>query len=188
MSGLLNKFFTLFIDQQEQEVVFMKKLIIPVMKNLFYTRNRKTVAFLLAMAASFPAVSFSDVTAGFHFYDICRSDPAANKNTVTVTLHGPDTIYNDGITPDSQSQDPLAGVTVNALWTYVDYRQNHAVFKYQQDSCITGADGSCTFHGGSGRARWQLSEVVGFNMSSPAFETAPDEIANCPNTLMIDFW
>ena len=154
-----------------------------MMKNMFYTRNRKAVAFLLAMAASFPAVSFAE---GFHFYDICRSDPTANKNTVTVHLRGRDILNPDGTY--SQTLADLADVTINVLWTYVDYRQNHAVFKYQQASCTTDIYGSCTFHGGNGRARWQLSEVVGLPMSSPAFETAPDETPNCPNTLMIDFW
>ena len=70
--------------------------------------------------------------------------------------------------------------------TYVDYRQNHAVFRYQADSCVTASDGSCTFHGGSKRARWQLSEVVGYDLGSPAFDTQPTDL--CPNTLMIDFW
>ncbi len=150
--------------------------------NMFYTHNRKAVAFLVAMAVSCPAVSLAD---GFHFYNICQTDPMGQKNTVTVTLHGPDTFYDDGTTA-SQSYDPLAGVTINALWTYVDYRQNHAVFKYQQDSCTTDSDGLCIFHGRNGRARWQLSEVVGYNMSSPAFETDPT--STCPNSLMIDFW
>lgn len=154
------------------------------MKNMFFTLNRKAVTVLLALAASFPTVSFAEVP-GFHFQSICRSDPTANKNTVTLTLHGVDSINADGTT-NYQSHAQLAGVTVNALWTYVDYRQNHAVFKYQQASCTTAADGSCTFHGGSGRARWQLSEVVGYNMSSPSFDRQATD--TCPNSLMIDFW
>ena len=107
----------------------------------------------------------------FHFDSICRSDP--NKDTVTVTLNN-----EDGTS--------LPDVTINVLWTYVDYRQNHAVFKYKQASCSTNNDGVCTFHGGSGRARWQLSEVVGYDLGSPAFDTEPTDL--CPNTLMIDFW
>ncbi|MGR8952423.1 MAG: hypothetical protein ACU83V_08400 [Gammaproteobacteria bacterium] len=157
------------------------------MKIMFYTLNRKVAAVLLAMAASFPAVSFSADVLGFHFNSICRSDPTANKNTVTLTLHGVDSMNADGTTI-TQSHAELAGVTVNALWTYVDYRQNHAVFKYQQDSCTTAADGSCTFHGGGGRARWQLSEVVGYNMSSPSFDIDSPVTNTCPNSLMIDFW
>ena len=140
---------------------------------------------VLAAAAASPGVSLAQTAVpGFHFYNICRSDPTANKNTVTVTLHGPDTQYPDGTY--LQSHAPLADVTINVLWTYVDYRQNHAVFKYRQDSCTTHSDGSCTFNGGSGRARWQLAEVVGYEMSTPAFDTEPT--AACPNTLMIDFW
>jgi len=136
---------------------------------------------LATSAAALPGVSFAD---GFHFDSICRSDPAANKNTVTVVLHGPDLKNLDGTY--QQYHTPLADVTINVLWSYVDYRQNHAVFKYRQDSCVTHSDGSCTFNGGSGRARWQLTEVVGYEMSSPAFETLPT--TTCPNTLMIDFW
>ncbi|QSA97362.1 hypothetical protein [Methylococcus sp. EFPC2] len=145
---------------------------------------RAAGAAMLVVAAASPGASYAD---GFHFYSICRADPTANKNTVTVTLRGPDVLNPDGTTV-SQTFADLAGVTVNALWTYVDYRQNHAVFKYRQDSCVTQSDGSCTFNGGSGRARWQLSEVVGYNLSSPAFETDPAQAPNCPNTLMIDFW
>ena len=123
-------------------------------------------------------------TPAFHFESICRSDPAVSKNTVKVVLHGPDTQDMNGIYV--QNHAPLAGVTINVLWSYVDYRQNHAVFKYRQDSCTTKVDGSCTFNGGSGRARWQLAEVVGYDMSTPAFDTAAT--ATCPNTTMIDFW
>jgi len=75
---------------------------------------------------------------------------------------------------------------MNALWTFVDYRQNHAVFRYKLDSCTTDRYGRCRFSGGSGRARWQLSEVVGIDLGSPAFDTEPT--AQCPNTLMTDFW
>jgi hypothetical protein len=111
----------------------------------------------------------------FHFDSICRSDPAASKNTVTATLH-------------DDNHMPLADVTLNALWTYVDYRysQNRAVFRYKQVSCTTDRDGVCTFNGGSGRARWQLAEVVGHDLGSPAFDTEPTPL--CPNTTMIDFW
>ena len=109
----------------------------------------------------------------FHFESICRSDPAVKKDTVTVTLHDDDHV-------------PFPDVTINALWSYVDYRQNHAVFKYKQTSCTTNWDGVCTFNGGSGRARWQLSEVVGYDLGSPAFDETTSEL--CPNTLMIDFW
>lgn len=131
------------------------------------------VALLLAVATAVPFTAASAQTATFHFESICRSDPAANKNTVTVTLH--DDYHN-----------PLPYVTLNVLWTYVDYRQNHAVFNYKQDSCTTGTDGVCIFHGQSGRARWQLNEVVGYDLSSAAFDTSPTVL--CPNTLMIDFW
>ncbi len=120
---------------------------------------------------------------GFHFLSICRSDAGVKKNTVTVVLHGPD---DNSSGTWSQVHAALPDVTINVLWTVVDYRQNHAVFKYRQDSCITDAQGSCTFHGGSGRARWQLTEVVGYEMSSPAFDTDPTPL--CPNTFMIDFW
>jgi len=109
----------------------------------------------------------------FHFDSICRSDPAAKKDIVTVTLH-------------DDYHLPLPDVTINVLWSYVDYRQNHAVFRYKQDSCITNGDGVCVFNGGSGRARWQLSEVVGYDMGSPAFDSQPTDV--CPNTFMIDFW
>lgn len=140
---------------------------------------------LLAAAAMLPmAASAQAAKPAFHFESICRSDATASKNTVTVVLHGPDTRYPDG--SFAQSHVPLAGVTINALWTYVDYRQNRAVFKYRQDACTTNDQGACTFHGGSGRARWQMSEVVGYDLSSPAFDTVAT--AACPNTLMIDFW
>lgn len=145
---------------------------------------RSAGAALLAMVTVLPGLSQAQATTGFHFDSICRSDPAVSKNTVTLVLHGPDD--QDASGNWLQSHLPLAGVTINALWTYVDYRQNHAVFQYKQDSCTTAADGSCTFHGGSGRARWQLSEVVGYNMSSPAFDT--EATTTCPNSLMIDFW
>jgi len=140
---------------------------------------------LLGVASALPvAASAQTATPAFHFVSVCRSDPAANKDAVTVALHGPDVKHPDG--SYGQTHSALPGVTINALWSYVDYRQNHAVFKYRQDSCTTNAQGSCTFHGGSGRARWQLSEVVGYDMSSPAFDTLPT--ATCPNSLMIDFW
>jgi len=111
--------------------------------------------------------------ATFHFDSICRSDPATKKDIVTVTLH-------------DDYHLPLPDVTLNVLWTYVDYRQNHAVFRYKQASCTTDQKGVCVFNGGSGRARWQLSEVVGYDMGGPAFDTAATDL--CPNTLMIDFW
>jgi hypothetical protein len=137
------------------------------------------------MTLALPGLSQAQTATEFRFDSICRSDPTANKNTVTLVLHGPD---DQDPTTGSwlQSHLPLAGVTINALWTYVDYRQNRAVFQCKQASCTTAADGSCTFNGGSGRARWQLSEVVGYNMSSPAFDT--ETTTTCPNTLMIDFW
>lgn len=148
------------------------------------TLLRAAGAALLSMAVDISSLSQAQAAPGFHFDSICRSDPTANKNTVTLVLNGPDD--QDAAGNWLQSHLPLAGVMINALWTYVDYRQNRAVFQYKQDSCATAADGSCTFHGGSGRARWQLSEVVGYNMSSPAFDTVATAI--CPNTLMIDFW
>ena len=148
-------------------------------------RARPMRRALLAAAAALPlAAAAQTVIPAFHFESICRSDPAVSKNTVTVVLHGPDTRYPDG--SFVQTHVPLPGVTINVLWTYVDYRQNRAVFKYRQDSCTTNAQGSCTFHGGSGRARWQLAEVVGVDLSSPAFDTAATAL--CPNSLMIDFW
>lgn len=155
------------------------------MKNIT-TRTvlRATTAALLGMAAAIPGVSLAQTVPALHFETICRSDPGANKNTVTLVLHGPD--YLDETGSYQQSHVPLADVTINVLWTYVDYRQNHAVFKYRQDSCTTGQDGSCTFNGGSGRARWQLSEVVGYDLSSPAFDTTATDL--CPNSLSIDFW
>jgi hypothetical protein len=120
---------------------------------------------LATSAAALSGASFAD---GFHFDSICRSDPAANKNTVTVVLHGPDLKVPDGTY--QQDHTSLADVTINVLWNYVDYRQNHADFKYRRDSCLTHSDGSCTFSRSSGRARWQLTEVVGYEMSSPAFD------------------
>lgn len=111
--------------------------------------------------------------ATMHFKSICRTDPAVSKNAVTLTLH-------------DDWHNPLADVTINALWTFVDYRQNHAVFKYKQDSCTSDRNGICTFNGGSGRARWQLSEIVGYDLGSPAFDDAATTL--CPNTFMIDFW
>lgn len=132
------------------------------------------VGFLVGGAAVLPSVSSAQsATVQFHFESICRSDPAIKKNIVTLILH-------------DESHNSLPDVTVNALWTYVDYRQNHAVFRYKQDSCTTDRDGACTFNGGSGRARWQLSEVVGYNLGSPAFDTDPTDL--CPDSLMIDFW
>lgn len=127
---------------------------------------------LLALCLAASGIATAQA-ATFHFESICRSDPAVNKNQVTLTLH--DDVHL-----------PLADVTINALWTFVDYRQNHAVFRYKLTSCTTDRDGVCTFSGGSGRARWQLSEVVGYDMGSPAFDTTPTTL--CPNTTMIDFW
>lgn len=141
-------------------------------------------ALLVATVAVFPGVSAAQTVPGFHFQGICRSDPAASKNTVTVVLHGPDQQDTSGAWV--QDHAPLAGVTVNVLWSFVAYRQNRAVFKYRPDSCVTARDGSCTFHGGSGRARWQLAGVAGYTMDSPTFDT--DATAACPNSLMIDFW
>jgi hypothetical protein len=127
---------------------------------------------LLVLTLALASTSLAQ-TPLFHFESICRSDPAENKNSVTVILH-------------DESNDPLADVTIKALWSYVDYRQNHAVFRYKQDSCTTDRYGECTFHGGNGRARWQLSEVIGYDLSSPAFDDEPS--LACPNTFMIDFW
>ena len=151
-------------------------------RSVTYTAN----LLLITICGVLPSASLAQTTTpAFHFESICRSDPAANKDNVTVTLHGVDE-KNAGGTTNYQSHAPLAGVTINVLWTYVDYRQNHAVFKYRQDSCITHSDGTCTFNGGSGRARWQLSEVVGYDLSSPAFDTSPT--SSCPNIMMVDFW
>lgn len=116
----------------------------------------------------------------FHFESICRSDPATtNKDVVTVVLH-------DGSGDTGTIHAPLAGATINVLWSYVDYRQNRAVFRYKQASCVTARDGSCTFNGGSGRARWQLSQVLGYDLGVPAFDTEATPL--CPNSLMVDFW
>ena len=140
---------------------------------------------IMSAIAAMPApASAQQANPAFHFESICRTDPALKKNAVTVVLHGPDTNYPDGTA--TQTHVPLPNVTINALWTYVDYRQNHAVFKYHQVSCTTNAQGSCTFNGGSGRARWQLAEVVGRDLSTPWFD--PVTNPSCPNTLMIDFW
>jgi len=57
--------------------------------------------FAILLIAATPAMA---QTATFHFEDICRSDPAVNKDTVTVFLHD-DFHY------------PLADVTINALWS-----------------------------------------------------------------------
>lgn len=127
-------------------------------------------ALAFGITAAWPMASWAQT---FHFQSICRSDPAVKKDVVTVTLH-------------DDYHLPLPDVTINVLWSYVDYRQNHAVFKYKQDSCTTNQDGVCVFNGGSGRARWQLSEVVGYDLGSPAFDTTPTDL--CPNSLMIDFW
>jgi hypothetical protein len=115
----------------------------------------------------------------FHFESICRSDPATNKDAVTVVLH-------DRAADTGTDHAPLAGVNVNVLWSYVDYRHNRAVFRYKQAACVTARDGSCTFNGGSGRARWQLVEVVGYDLGTPAFDTEPTAV--CPNSFLIDFW
>ncbi len=140
-----------------------------------YPRDLLSAAFtvLLGIVFIFPNVSNAEVIPLFHFESICRSDPAENKNKVSVILH--DDFHN-----------PLADVTINALWTYVDYRQNRAVFRYKPDSCTTNNEGVCRFNGGGGRARWQLTEVVGYDLGDPAFDAI--ETALCPNTFMIDFW
>lgn len=138
------------------------------------SRRPLTTGLKLALFAGTSLLAMASVQAAtFHFDNICRTDPAVKKNAVTVTLH--DDIH-----------QPLPDVTINVLWSYVDYRQNHAVFRYKVASCITDRDGVCTFSSGSGRARWQLSEVVGYDMGSPAFDTQPTDL--CPNTFMIDFW
>ena len=134
---------------------------------------RKLCAAALVMAAASPLAASAQTAPTLHFDSICRTDPAINKNTVTLTAHG-------------EFHNPLPGVTFNALWTFVDYRQNHAVFRYKQDSCTTDRQGVCTFNGGSGRARWQLSEIVGYDLGSPAFDTVATTL--CPNAFMIDFW
>jgi hypothetical protein len=160
---------------------FLEKI---VMGDVYRNFVQAASAALLAIVAALPGTAMAQTVPAFHFESICRSDPGTNKNIVRLVLHGPDVDYQDGTF--QQTHAPLAGVTINVLWSYVDYRQNRAVFKYRQSSCTTANDGSCTFNGGSGRARWQLSEVVGYSMSSPAFDTVPT--ATCPNTTMIDFW
>ena len=130
----------------------------------------RIAALVLGVAAALPVASWAQT---FHFESICRSDPAAKKNTVTIILH-------------NELHAPLADVTVNALWSYVDYRQNHAVFRYKPVSCTTDRAGACTFNGGSGRARWQVSSVEGYDLGTPAFDNPPTTL--CPNTFMIDFW
>lgn len=145
----------------------MDNIAVPFMRSVL-----ASATLFVAVASLFPAVATAQ-TSTFHFESICRSDPADKKDTVTVTLH-------------DEFHNPLPYVTLNALWSYVDYRQNHAVFSYKQQSCSTGADGTCTFNGGTGRARWQLNEVVGYDLGTPVFDTTPTE--TCPNTLMIDFW
>ena len=132
-----------------------------------------TVAAALFAAVLVPSQAWSQTVPVFHFESICRSDPAVNKDTVTVTLH-------------DEFHNALPDVTINALWSYVDYRQNHAVFRYKQASCATDRNGRCTFNGGSGRARWQLAEVVGYDLGTPAFDDTTTAL--CPNSLMIDFW
>ena len=128
------------------------------------------VLFALVLAAGASAAH----SATFHLESVCRTDPAVNNNAVAVTLH------------DDASHSPLPDVRPNALWTFVDYRQNRAVFRYKVASCTTDRNGVGTFSGGSGRARWQLAEVVGYDLGSATFDTAPTTL--CPNTLMIDFW
>jgi len=137
-------------------------------KTIFHTFVATTLgALLLSVGMS------SAQAATLHFKNICRSDPAENKNTVTATLH-------------DEFHNLLPGVTLNAMWTFVDYRQNHAVFKYRQDSCTSNNQGVCTFNGGSGRARWELREIVGYDLGSPASDDTATTL--CPNTFMIDFW
>lgn len=139
---------------------------------LLYSKTALASAMLFLVASL--VLPLEAAAAGsFHFESICRSDPSAHKNSVTVTLH-------------DEFHNPLPYVTLNALWSYVDYRQNHAVFSYKQASCSTGTDGVCVFNGQSGRARWQLNEVVGYDLGTPVFDTTATE--SCPNTLMIDFW
>jgi hypothetical protein len=135
------------------------------------TRSATCAARLLGLLLAASALPAQ--TANFHFNSICRTDPATKKNAVTVSLN-------------DEAFNPLPDVTINVLWTFVDYRQNRAVFRYKVASCSTDASGACTFSGGSGRARWQLSEVVGYDLGSPTFDTQPTDL--CPNTLMIDFW
>lgn len=134
---------------------------------------RAMAAATFVAAAVFPGLAWSQTAPGFHFESVCRSDPASNKDAVTVILH-------------DEYHNPLPDVTINVLWSYVDYRQNRAVFRYKQASCATDRGGKCTFNGGSGRARWQLSEVVGYDLGTPAFDTTATAL--CPNSLMIDFW
>ncbi len=128
---------------------------------------------MLAATVVDPGAALAQSVPTFHFESICRSDPATNKNTVTVTLH-------------DEYHIALPGVTVSALWTFVDYRQNRAVFRYKPVACTTDADGRCKFSGGSGRARWQLSEVIGYDLGTPAFDGVATTL--CPNSAMIDFW
>jgi len=146
--------------------------------------NSKSSCGIMFSAASglllgvFSAISSAQAQT-FHFANICKSDPNTKKNTVSVSLH-------------DDWHNPLPDVTINVLWTYVDYRQNHAVFKYHQDACSTNQDGICFFNGGNGRARWQLSEVVGYDLGSPAFDDSgsvacPDKLIPA-DSLSIDFW
>ena len=138
------------------------------------SRGRGATALRAVLAALVVSAGISSAQATtMHFKSICRTDPAEKKDVVTLTLH-------------DDWHNALANVTINALWTYVDYRQNHAVFKYRQDSCTSDRNGVCTFNGGSGRARWQLSEIVGYDLGSAPFDDAATTL--CPNTFMIDFW
>jgi len=119
-----------------------------------------TVCGLLALLWAIPV----QAAPAFHFESICRSDPATNKDIVTVVLH-------DGAADTGTIHAPRVGATANVLWSYVDYRHNRAVFRYKQATCGTARDGSRTFNGGSGRARWQLAEVVDYDLGVPAFDT-----------------
>ena len=136
---------------------------------------RRWAISLLCAVAWFPLSSHAQVASipTCHFESICRSDPSVKKNEVQIVLHDVDHL-------------PMAGVTVTVLWTFVDYRQNHAVFKYRLDSGVTDRNGTCKFSGGSGRARWQFAEVLGYELDPLVFDDPAT--VTCPNTLMIDFW
>ena len=64
-----------------------------------------TVCGLLALLWAIPV----QAAPAFHFESVCRSDPATNKDIVTVVLH-------DAAADTGTIHASLVGATVNVLW------------------------------------------------------------------------
>jgi hypothetical protein len=93
---------------------FLEKI---VMGDVYRNFVQAASAALLAIVAALPGTAMAQTVPAFHFESICRSDPGTNKNIVRLVLHGPDVDYQDGTF--QQTHAPLAGVTINVLWSYV---------------------------------------------------------------------